>query len=137
MRFVKTGNTVKDLVEVPSANELLARIATDICLYEVENQTQPKSAKVKQLKGQLEKTWAMCQPPHADDQLAWGEACTALQHIEALLDLQQQQNEKDLGHGQELLAKMETELEQGEVHKALETRARFRQAGAGGCKTLG
>ena len=116
------------MIEAPHANESLAQAATDICLYEVENQEQPRPARINQLKHRLEKAWAQCTPPHPDDQLAWGEGCNAIQLMEARLEQQHQQFEKELKQGQELLTRLETELDEGELHKALETRAKLQQS---------
>lgn len=130
---VEAPSTV--LAEAVKANETLAQVATDICLYEVENTEQPNAAKVGKLKRQLEKSWNQCRPPHADDQIAWSEGSTALEHIEAKLLLLQQQLEKMLSQSQELLTQLEAELEEGELHKALATRAKLQQTGKEQAKT--
>jgi len=124
-------NPVVEPVETAVENEILAQLATDICLYEVENPEHPKSARVKQLKEKLEKAWAMCNPPHANDQKTWSDACKAIQHLEAILEQQHQQFEKDLEKGKDLLTKLETELDQGELHNALETRATLQNLAKG------
>ena len=51
----------------------------------------------------------------------------ALQNLEKKLEQQNQLFEKELSQGQALLTQMETELEQGELHKALETRANLQK----------
>jgi len=126
-----------ELIEVPRANDLLLRVATDICLYQVENPEKPRTASVNKLRHQLEKAWQQCKPPHADDQVAWGEATHALQLLESRLEQQHQQFEKELSQAQELLTQLETELEQGELHKALETRAKLQQSAKGHGKNKG
>jgi exonuclease SbcC len=120
-----------EIIEAPHANDELVKVATDICLYEVENPDYPKAVSINKLKHQLEKAWAQCTPPHADDLVAWGEANTALAHLEATIEKQQQLFEKELGQAQELLTRMEAELEQGELHKALESRAKLLQSTKG------
>jgi len=123
-----TIKTTTAIIEAPHASEALAKIATDICLYDVENPKYPRATNVNKLKHQLEKAWAQCKPPHADDQLAWGEASNALEHMEARLEQNRQQSEKELDQAQQQLTRLEAELEQGELHKALETRAKLQQA---------
>ena len=126
-----TDKPGKALIETPLANETLAQVATDICLYEVENPEHPKPARVRQFKDKLDQAWAMCKPPHEDDKLAWGDACNAIQNLETKLEQQEQQNKRDLEQGQTLLTKLETELEQGELHNALETRANLQKLAKG------
>jgi exonuclease SbcC len=115
------------IVEVSEANPSLAQIATDICIYAAENTDHPNIARVNKLKKQLEKAWTHCSPPHPDDVVCWNEANTTLHEMESMLELQSQRSQKELEKGQALLTQMETELEQGELHKALETRARLLQ----------
>jgi hypothetical protein len=119
------------MIEAPHANEALLQVATDIRQYEAENPEQPRAASVNKLKNQLEQAWRQCKPPHPDDQVAWGEASNALQHLEAKLEAQRQRFEKELDQAEELLTQLEDELEQGKLHKALETRASLQQSGKG------
>jgi len=83
---------------------------------------------IKKLKHQLDKTWQQCTPPHADDQVCWNEANAALALLEATLVQHQEQSQQELAKAQALLTRMETELEQGELHKALATRAELQLA---------
>jgi len=120
-----------EMIQAPHANEMLVKVATDICLYEVENTQQPKASSVNKLKQQMEKAWAQCKPPHPDDQIAWGEASNVLKRLEARLESERQQSEKELNQAQGLLTQLESELEDGGLHKALETRARLQQLAKG------
>ncbi len=122
---VKTVDIVEKL---PRANDALARIATDICLYETKHESHFRQVSVSKLRNQLEKAWQRCVPPHPDDQACWETANTALNEMQASLDAQKQELEKRLEHATTLLTQMETELENGELHKALETRAKIQQA---------
>ncbi len=117
------------LVEAPHANELLQQTAITIDLYQSENPEQPQAVNVNKLKHQLDKVWKQCKPPHAEDLVCWKKATATLQHLETRLEQQQQQFEKELSQAQQLLTQLETELEQGELHKALETRAKLQQLG--------
>ncbi len=126
---IKQAST--EIIEAPHANETLVKVATDICLYEVENPEQPRASSVKQLRNQLERAWKQCTPPHPDDLVAWSEAGSSLQHLEEKLEQKRQESEKELGQAQKLLTQLATELEDGELHKALETRAKLQQSAKG------
>ena len=119
------------IIEAPHANESLIRVATDIGLYEAENPEQPRAASVTRLRNLLERAWKQCTPPHADDLVAWSEASNSLQHLEEKLEQKRQESEKELGQAQKLLTQLATELEDGELHKALETRAKLQQSAKG------
>jgi exonuclease SbcC len=112
----------------PQANLALAHVSTAICLYQSENADQPSHASIKKMKAQFEKAWQRCKPPHPDDQVCWDTASAALAEMEETLELKQQQFEKELSKTTDLLNRMQTELENGELHKALETRAKIQQA---------
>lgn len=112
----------------PQANAALERVATDICLYQSENAGRPSQASVRKMKTQLEKVWQRCEPPHPDDQVCWDTASTALAEMEEALELKRQQFEKELDQAMALLNRMETELDNGELQKALETRTKLQQA---------
>jgi len=119
------------IIEAPHANETLTKVATDICLYEVDNPEQPRAGAVNKFRKQLEKAWKHCTPPHADDLVAWGEAGKSLQHLEEKLEQQRQDSEKELEQAQKLLTDLATEVEDGELHKALETRSKLQQLAKG------
>ena len=116
-----------EVVESQPANEPLEQTASAICLYESENTRLPNAKRVDRFKIQLEKAWNQCTPPHPEDQVCWDEANTALEAMQAKLELESLQNEKEFGHAQDLLTQLETELEQGALHNALETRSRLQQ----------
>ena len=116
-----------EIVESHRPNDPLAQTASAICLYESENARSPNAKRVEIFKFQLEKAWNQCTPPHPEDQVCWDEASTALEVMQAKLELENLQNEKELGQAQDLLTQLETELEQGELHNALETRTRLQQ----------
>ena len=118
-------------VTVPQANESLAKATAAVSLYETENAGHPNAASISKLKTQLEYAWKRCSPPHPDDQACWNKANTVLQKLDEKLERQNKQREKDLETARELLTKMETELEQGSLHNALETRAKLQQMAKG------
>ncbi len=68
---------------------------------------------------------------------AGAERSAAARQRQAALDEQQRQLEQALSGAQALLTELERELEQGELHKALATRARIQQAGKGHGKHKG
>ena len=113
--------------EPPGSNASLAAIATAITQYEEQNKAQPRAASVSKLKQQLKSAWKHCTPPHPQDQVHWEEACAKLSRLESLLEHKRLQSEQELSDAQSLLVQLETELEQGELHKALESRAKLQQ----------
>lgn len=115
----------------PQINEALSRLCSAISLYETENADNPGAASISKMRHQLEKSWKHCSAPIPKDQDNYSAAATALEKLDAVLEAQQQQFEKELGQAQELLVQLETELEQGELHKALETRATLQQSAKG------
>lgn len=115
----------------PQINESLSRLCADIKLYKTENAEHPNAGSIKKLKHQLEKTWERCKPPHPDDQVSYETATALLTELEAVLEVQHKQSEKELSQAQEMLTQLETELEQGELHKALETRAKLQESAKG------
>ena len=115
----------------PQVNEALARLCEDIKVYETENAEHPGASSLNKLKQQLEKTWKHCEPPHPEDQANFKAATERLGKIEAKIEKQKEQSEKELAKAQEMLTRLETELEQGELHKALETRAKLQQSAKG------
>jgi len=112
----------------PQVNEALSRLCADIGVYEAENAERPGAAGTAKLRQQLEKTWKRCSPPNPADQDNYTAAVATLEKLEAVLKAQRQQSEKELSQAQEMLVQLETELEQGELHKALETRAKLQQS---------
>jgi hypothetical protein len=104
-------------------NDALAQAATDICLYDVENPERPKPVSIKKLRHKLEIAWKQCRPPHPEDQANWDEANVAIEHMESTLENLRQQAESELAQAETLLTQLAQELEDGELHKALETRA--------------
>jgi hypothetical protein len=116
---------------VLQANKELEEAVTMICLYQAENEKHPNTTTVKNLKFQVEKAWKKCTPAHPDDESCWKEASEAIKSLEAVLDKQRAEEEKVLGEAEALLASLAGELEQGELHKALETRAKIQQLGKG------
>ncbi|MGA9575213.1 MAG: DUF349 domain-containing protein [Lysobacterales bacterium] len=115
-------------VESPQASEDLARIADAIRLYQTENAQKPRPASIAKLKQQLETAWSKCVNPGADDRDRFHAAKAVLEGLETMLEQQRQKFEEELQQASELLTQLETELEQGELHKALETRATLQQS---------
>jgi len=115
----------------PQANQSLSRLSAAIQLYEAENAENPTAASIGKMKHQLEKAWKHCSPPLTEDLDCYKTACTVLEKLEARLEMQRQQFENELSQAKELLVQLESELEQGELHKALETRARLQLAAKG------
>ncbi len=121
----------------PNANDAITRLAAEIAIYEAENAEHPNATSIAKMKQRLEKTWKNCDPPHPNDQLCYATALAALEKLEAGLEKQQLQNEAELGRAREMLLQLDTELEQGELHKALETRTSLQQMAKGHGKEQG
>ena len=112
--------------EEPSSgkvNESLVRSFTDIRLYAIENAEHPRKASVSKLKHHLEKSWKRSRPVNTEDEICYNFACALLEDLNATLEKQQEQFAADLANATELVLQLETELEKGELHKALEIRA--------------
>ncbi len=114
------------------ARESLAHMADAVRLYATENAQYPHASSIGKLKQQLEKAWHHCEQniagEDAGDLACYQAASAALEGLEALLEQQRQAYEQELGQARTLLTQLETELEQGELHKALETRATLQQS---------
>ncbi|MDX2428603.1 MAG: DUF349 domain-containing protein [Xanthomonadales bacterium] len=121
-----TGQT-----EALQANESLFRLFSSLRLYETKNGKNPAAASISKMKQQLEKTWKRCQPPHPDDVVCYNLANIELEILADTLEKRQQQFEAELSQAQKHMLQLETELEQGELHKALETRAALQQLAKG------
>jgi len=112
-------------------NEALSRLCSAISLYNTENAESPEAASIGKMRQQLEKTWKHCSTPTPADKENYTAASATLEKLAAVLEKQQEQFEKELSQAQALLVQLETELEQGELHKALETRAKLQQSAKG------
>lgn len=117
--------------ESPQASESLARMADAVRFYETENAQNPHASSINKLKQQLEKAWNHCMQENteqnAGDIACFQAASAVLASLEARLEQQREALEQELGQARVLLTQLETELEQGELHKALETRATLQQ----------
>jgi len=140
VKHVTTGTDAKvevvaepaaDVQVTPKANESLTRLFTDIRLYSIENSKRPRAASIAKMKQQLEKDWKRSNPELSNDLVCFNFASALLEDLEATLERQQKVFENKLAQAKELLVQLETELEQGELHKALETRARLQQSAKG------
>jgi len=113
------------------ANEALLRSFTDIRHYALRKAKRPGAAVVNKLNTQLEKSWKHCHPRQPEDSVCYNFAHALLEKLETTVETQQRQLEKELTKAKELLLQLETELEQGELHKALETRAALQKLAKG------
>ena len=122
---------VTDIQVTPKANESLTRLFTAIRLYSIENAKHPGAGSVARMKHQLEKDWKRSSPGLAEDLVCYNFASVLLENLDATLEKQQQHSENELSRAKELLIQLETELEQGELHKALESRATIQRSAKG------
>jgi len=113
----------------PQASEALARAASAIRQYRDESAARPKATVLTKLRSRLEK--AGKQSAHPDDQAQWEASGKILQQLEQTLGKLDQLRQSELLKAQELLTQLQRELDDGELHKALATRARLQQLGKG------
>jgi len=112
----------------PQANEALLRMADDVRLYATENEQHPHTSSINKLKQQLENAWKLCDPASEQDLACYRECNDVLEGLQARIEQKRLADEKELEQARELLQQLESELEQGELHKALETRAALQQS---------
>ena len=122
---------VEGIQVTPTANESLTRLFTNIRLYAIENAEHPNVGSVTRMKHQLEKNWKRSNPGLAEDLVCYNFASALLENLDATLEKQHQDSENELSRAKELLIQLESELEQGELHKALESRATLQQSAKG------
>lgn len=123
----ETGDTA-GAAAPPQANEALLRMADDVRLYATENEQHPHTSSINKLKQQLEDAWKLCDPANEQDLACYRECNSVLEGLQAGIEQKRLANEKELEQARELLKQLESELEQGELHKALETRAALQQS---------
>jgi len=112
----------------PVPSQALAHAATDVLLYEVDNELRPNAKKLSQFRQRLDAAWKQAQPPHADDDSAWTQADEVLRQMTLVVEKQHQLAEKQISKAEKHLSQLVTELENGELHKALATQSRLREA---------
>jgi len=117
-----------DAAAPPQVSEALLRMADAVRLYETENEQHPHLSSINKLKQQLENAWKDCDPANEQDRACYREASGVLERLQAGIEQKRLANEEELDQARELLKQLETELEQGELHKALETRAALQQS---------
>ncbi len=126
-----TAKPVPGVQVTQKANESLTRLFTTIRLYAIEHEKRPRAASITKMKHQLEKDWKRSNPEIPEDLVCYNFASALLEDLEATLEKQQKEFENELAQANELLVQLETELEEGELHKALESRARLQQSAKG------
>lgn len=122
--------SLSDSAEAPAEpvpSQALASVATEILLYEVTNEQQPAAKKLSLFRQRLDTAWKQAQPSHADDESAWGQADEALQQMSEAVNQQRQLADKEVSEAEKHLSQLITELENGELLKALATQSLLRQ----------
>ena len=117
-----------DSARAPQANEALLHMADAVRLYATENEQHPHTSSINKLKQQLESAWKLCDATNEQDLACYRESSSVLDRLQADIEQKRLAGEKELEQARELLKQLETELEQGELHKALETRAALQQS---------
>lgn len=113
------------------ADDSLISLFASIRDYSIENAKHPDEARVSRMKNQLEKVWKRSNHGHPDNQVCYNFASALLEKLDATLEKQHQDSQNELSRAKELLSQLENELEQGELHKALESRATLQQLAKG------
>ena len=111
----------------PVPSQTLARVATEILLYEVDDERQPVVKKLSLFRLRLDAAWEQAQPPHTDDESAWSQADEALRQMTEAVNQRRQLAEKEVSEAEKHLSQLITELENGELLKALATQSLLRQ----------
>jgi len=114
--------------ESPQASEALLRMADAVRLYATENEQHPHLSSIDKLKQQLDEALTQCGPATEADHACYREASGVLQRLQSGIEQKRVANEEELDQARELLKQLESELEQGELHKALETRSALQLA---------
>ncbi len=114
---------------VSEANRELVEHVGAIKNYAEENSDSPRKGDVGRLRHRLDRIWSQCRAPHSEDQDHWHQAGEILTKLDVQLDKQRQQKEELLQRAQALLAEYLTQLENGALHKALESRAGLQRLG--------
>lgn len=117
--------------ETSHGDDYLSRVAADIELYKRENPDLPHTGSVEKLKNQLDKAWHQADQEHPDNLARRAAADSIIQELEKQISRRKEQLDKELEQAGNLLKKLETELEDGKLHDALQTRASLQQLGKG------
>jgi len=88
-------------------------------------------ASVTKLKDQLDKAWLQCDQGFPENLANRASATATVKELEAQIEQRKAQFDKELEQANELLAKLETELEEGKLHDALASRLKLQQLGKG------
>jgi len=122
----ETGIPAKVKDEALTAPDTALRTALDaIANYRSEHAASPAAKDLASLGQRLEKAWKAIQRPHPDDGKAHDEALVLLAELNASQERQQRKSAQALERAREDLAQLQQELDDGELHKALERRARL------------
>lgn len=107
--------------QAPSG-ELAAHVAI-IREYHTKNEAHPVPSKLSKLRSKLDEEWQKCQPPQPEDRVNHDTAAKLLAELDATLEHRNQQEKADQEQAGELLNRLETALERGELQNALEIRS--------------
>lgn len=123
----QTETIAPEVVAEPVPSQELAKVATDIMLYEVENPQQPNAKRLSTFRSKLDAALQRAQPPHADDLSAWQQADKTLQEMMVQVEQQRALAEKEVAEAEKHLKTLAAALEGGELHNALGSQATLRQ----------
>lgn len=110
---------------VPSQE--LAKVATDIMLYDADNAQQPNAKRISAFRSKLDAALQRSEPAHADDLSAFQQADKALREMMLQVEKQRALAEKEVSEAEKHLKTLVTALEVGELHNALASQSTLRQ----------
>ncbi len=108
-------------------DQALGDSLTRIRDYQEKNGERPVAKNLGVLRRRLEKTWTDITQPHPDDRAARDAGLAMLLTMEATLETQRRQSASDLEKARTTLQQLQQELDDGELHKALKSRALIQQ----------
>ncbi|MGD8385115.1 MAG: DUF349 domain-containing protein, partial [Lysobacterales bacterium] len=109
----------------PEPDRKLAEALAAVTDYRQKHGQRPAAKKLAALGQRVEKSWAAVRHAGAEDRKAKDTALTTLAELSATLEALQQRSARNLEQAQALLAQLQQELDDGELHKALASRARL------------
>ncbi len=111
--------------DAPGPDRKLTEALAAVADYRQKHGQQPTAKKLAGLRQRVEKSWAALRHARAEDRKAKDKALTTLAELAATLEALQQRSARDLEQARAALAQLQQELDDGELHKALASRARL------------
>lgn len=107
----------------PEPDRKLAEALAAVADYRQKHGQRPTARKLAALGQRVEKSWAAIERAGTEDLKAKDKALSTLAELSATLEALQQRSARNLEQARAALAQLQQELEDGELHKALASRA--------------